>query len=282
MKSKRLEEQLRENEGELQRIRAKYFPLIASGIISGYNLYLDQFDYSKGSLFLNYLHSELYHNSVHILELFKILNNEGFTEQKPIVNNGLMNRHKILERKADYIVEDDWKKEKMRYFDTFGRELSENELSEEGLKVIGEGLQYDLLLRITNEKELRKIVDLFKRYTSKDMLDEFGRKIFYKNIPVKNKDAIIGAWDIPLLVCTNKLDKKPKKLQDFLAINQFEIQENLNKIPITISTFVKGRTNELETRLESMEIKAKKSKKYTLSVFVEGYLFRKNINPENK
>jgi len=75
------------NEEFLKIIRNRYFPLIKSNIITGYNLYSDQFDHSSGELFINYLHSELKHSDRHLLELNQLLQAEGFLEEKIIINH---------------------------------------------------------------------------------------------------------------------------------------------------------------------------------------------------
>jgi len=50
MKSDNFETLLKQNETDLRLIRAKYFPLISEGIITGYNVYPQVFNYSKGNL----------------------------------------------------------------------------------------------------------------------------------------------------------------------------------------------------------------------------------------
>ena len=262
------EELILKSEKDLQRIRSIYFPLIDKRIITGYNLYHNLFDYSNAKLFLNYLHSDLKPEDKHFQELSRILKLEGFLEERIIINNKLVDREEIIEREADYITRPHWKDPKdMRYFDERGIELSRDEAKNLGKDIIGESFQYDLLLRVSNEKELRRLVDLFKNYVSKDKLDKHGRKIIGKN-----QSAIFGAQDIPLLVCTTKNNKKPPYLVDFLKVNQFDIPEKLGNISITLSTLVGSKSKELQKFLDKQGYKIRSTKKYAFRIFVEYYL----------
>lgn len=65
------------DESKMQNIREKYFPLVAEGIITGYNMYTQTFDYSQGDLFLHYLHSDLTAEHIHFQELSEMLRQKG-------------------------------------------------------------------------------------------------------------------------------------------------------------------------------------------------------------
>ena len=174
----KFEELIRKHEEDLQRIRDKYFSLIEVGIITGYNLYLSLFDYSDGRLFLNYLHSDLRLEDRHFQELSEILRVEGFLEEKMIINDELVDRKDTIERETDYITRPNWEDPiNMRYFDFNGEELSQEEAKALKKNIVGESLQYDSLFRVKDESELRKLINLFKKYTSKHLLDKRGKEI---------------------------------------------------------------------------------------------------------
>lgn len=269
----KFEELIKEHEEDLQRIRNKYFTLIADGIITGYNLYSKLFDYSKGRLFLNYLHSELRPEDRHFKELSEILRTKGFLEERIIINDGLVDREETLEREADYITRASWDDPlDMRYFDFYGKELTREEAKVLRGDVVGESLQYDLLLRVKDEPELRKVVDLFKEYASMHILDKNGRKIIKNNDYVENENAIYNAWDTPLLICTNKSNKKPRNLYDFLAVNQFNILEQFGNNSIILSTLLRTKSKKFHKILEERKDKFQFDKKYAPRVFVEDYI----------
>ncbi len=269
----KFEELIKKHEKDLQRIRNKYFSLVEGGIISGYNLYPSLFDYSKGRLFLNYLHSDLRLEDRHFKELSEILRTKGFLEERIIINDGLVDREETLEREANYITRASWEDPlNMRYFDFDGKELTREEAKALRRNIIGESFQYDLLLRIKDEPELRKVVDLFKEYASMHILDKNGRKIINNNNYVENENAIYNAWDTPLLICTSKSNKKPENLYDFLIVNQFNILEQLGNISIILSTLVRTKSKEFHKILEERKDKFQFDKKYAPRVFIEDYI----------
>ena len=203
-------------EDDLRKIRNKYFHLIESGIITGYNLYPTLFDYSKGKLFLNYLHSDLKPEDEHFKELSGILREESLLEERVRVSNKIVDNRQIIERHADYLTQAEWEDPtSMRYFTFDGRELRLDEAKQLGIDVIGESLQYDLLIGVKNERELRKLINLFKKYTSKYKLNRRGSKVKNNGSAIINRSAISGSWDIPLLICTANYGIKPVTLQDF-------------------------------------------------------------------
>lgn len=273
MPQTKFEELLEENEEDLKIIRSKYFPLIEKRIITGYNLYPSLFDYSQGELFLNYFHSDLRPEDKHFQELSEILQGKGFLEKIVIVNSELVNGKEISERLADYITEPDWQDPfNMRYFDYEGNEISTSVAKGLGEETIGESLQYDMLIRVKNEQELRRLVDLFKKYVSKHKLSKSARIILENLDPVENKYAISKAHKVPLLVCTSKKNKKPKNLDDFLSVKQFIIPETLGDNSVILSTLVRKNAKELKSALNKGKIIPQIGKKYVLRLFVEEYI----------
>jgi len=275
MEKPRFEEILRANEEDLQRIRKQYFPLIGRGIITGYNIYSNLFDYSKGKLFLDYLHPNLRPEDRHFIELSERLKSEAGIdlESRITINSKLVDRTGLAARNADYITRPHWKNPAdMRFFDFDGRELSTEEISKmRKASLIGESLQYDLLIKIKDKQELRKIIDILKVYASQFQLDRRGRKLVKEGDYVETTDPIAGASDIPLLVCTSR-NKKPENLQDFLAICQFNITEYLGDKLVILSTLVRSKAKDIRKILVSRNAIVSADKKYALRVFVEDYI----------
>ncbi len=271
MKEEKFVQLLKERESALHRIRLKYFHLIRDRIITGYNLYQKPFTQSSG-LSLTYMHSNLKPEDIHFKELTDKLRKFDFLKESVVINDRLIEMKDRIEREADYITKADWENPMgTRYFDFDGIELSENEAKKIG-DVIGESFQYDLVFRVENEDELVHLVSFFKHYTSKFRLDRHGKKLIKNDDFVVNNDAIEGAWDIPLLVCTTEDDKKPKNLVDFLAVRQFDVLETLVDRNVTLSTLVRKYVKELQASLTKIGIVPQIYKKYALRVFVEDYI----------
>lgn len=267
------EKLIENNESALRRIRNTYFPLIAQRIITGYNLYPKLFDYSQGRLFLNYFHSDLKPEDSHFKELSEKLRESGFLEQRVVIDTRAINQEIIMPRNADYITKSDWKDPlNMRYFDFNGNEIQPEVARSSEISLIGETFQYDWLIKIKDEKELRRVIDLFKLYASKFSLDKQGRKIVENGKPKYNNSAISESWDTPLLVCTVSDKKKPKPLVDFLGINQFNVVETLDDVSVVLSTLVRSKTKELKRFLQRCSYVSKPIKKYAIRVFVEEYI----------
>lgn len=220
---------------------------------------------------MNYLHSDLRREDRHFRELSKILRRADLLEERVLINSELIDRGQVVARQADYKIEPDWDNPSdMRYFDLDGNPVLPSIAG--GLLLIGECLQHDLLLRINTESELRRAVDIFKKYASWFKLDKYGRRITRKDKLPENKDAVYGASEIPLLICTSSDNRKPKNLRDFIAVNQFDMPEMLGNNRVTVSTITKTKTADLKRTLAVDGIKAEQHKKYALRVFVDDYL----------
>lgn len=275
MHESEFERLIRENEDDLDRIRSSYFSFIRGGIIVGYNLYPDHITVPEG-LSVDYSHSDLGPNDRHFRELSNLLRGEGVPlEEKLLVNNQLINRSDILVREADYLTKREWEPTaKTRYFTPNGREIEASEITSFDGPMIKERLEYDLLVRANDEFHLRRLVNLFKKYASRYKLDRLGRKLKIGNIEVKNKDSLDGAFDIPLLTCTNISGQKPKTLRDFVKIYQFNVQENIGNSEVILSTFVRVKAGELRKVLKSLGVRNSSNCRYALRVFVEDYIDR--------
>jgi len=271
---KSFEKIIKENEKFNKRIRGTFFPLITEGMITGYNIYENLFDYTGANIFLNYLHSDLNSNDKHYKEITNILEKEGLTNNILNISHELVDSKEIKERNAIYLTRPEWEDSpRMRYFLFDGTEISIKQAEELGIDVIGEVMQYDMVLKLKNETELRRITNLLKKYVAKFKIDEFGRKIKDANgNPSINNNAISNAWDIPLIICTTRDNKKPSLLKDFLKVNQFNIKYYLKDIPIIISTLVRKKHKNLKNFLLSDELKFNIKKKYALRTFVEDYI----------
>ena len=267
---------LRENEADLARIRQTYFPLIKDRTITGYNLYTEEFDYSDAPYFLNYLHSDLKKGDKHLEELIEILKADNLDpKSRMTIKERVIDRSQIASRNAVYIVEPEWENpQNMNYFDFTGNPIP----LAQGLQtelLIGESVQYDLLLRIEDLKELRRAIDLFKKYTSKLKLDKKGNIIkVRKRISVSNADAITNSWLVPLLFCSSSDNKKPKSSPDLLNIFDVRINEPIGNKTGVVSSLVKKRIKALLSTLDSMEIEYDIQNRYALRIFVEEYLDR--------
>lgn len=278
MDTTEFEELIKKSEEDLERIRTQYFPLIEEGIITGYNLYPDKSSESESKLTLNYLHAYLKQNDRHFRKLLKVLRNEGVLNLEGIitVNNKVVDKLKVIEREASYLTSPEWKNPlSTRYFRMDGAELSTKEAMElvkkqELIKIIGEDFQYDLLIKVEDEMEMRKIIDIFKKYASKHRLGIDGRRILREDRRhIKNKNAISGSWTIPLLICTSETGLN---LQDFSKVNEFNIYDQLNNTQILLSTLVASKTDKFIEILDKDNINYKTNEKMALRVFVEEYI----------
>jgi|SRR3989344_131109 len=270
------EKLLGENEADLARIRQTYFPLIKDRTITGYNLYTEEFDYSDSPYFLNYLHSNLKQGDNHLEELVEILKVGNLDIQSRMtIKERIIDRSQIGFRNAVYIVKPEWENpQNMNYFDPEGNPIQ----LDQGLKMrtlIGESVQYDLLLRIKDLKELRRTIDLFKKYTSELKLDKKGSIVKIRGrISVPNHDAITNSWLVPLLFCSSSDDKKPKSSPDLLNIFDVRINEPIGNKTGVVSSLVKKRIKALLSTLDSKGIDYNVKNRYALRVFVEEYLDR--------
>ena len=268
-----LKELIAEHEQDLRVIRSKYFPLITQGTITGYNLYAKLFDYAQGRLFLHYLHSDLKPTDEHFRLLSRKLRQRGLLEEKVIINTGVIGKEKVTEREADYVTKAYWEDSPhMRYFDFDGNEIPVEKAKSLDEDVIGEVLQYDWLIKADNETELRALIDCFKKYASKFVLDRKGRKVIEEGRDKENKYAVPQSWEVPLLVCATTGKRKPGMLDDFLRVNQFNIPERLGNTPIVVSTLVRGKSKEFQEYLVNEGLAIQPEKRYALRVFVEDYI----------
>jgi len=271
MQKSTFQELLENNERDLYRIRKTYFPLIQKRIITGYNIYLTSLKRQDTGLFLNYLHSDLKAEDLHFKELFEKLIDSSLIAESIVVNDKLVESKEIVEREADYLTKVEWENPlDIKYFTYNAIEL-ERDKAKDLDEVIGESLQYDLVFQVEDFKDLRLLIDIFKKYTSKYKLDNMGRKISKGKIFLPNEEAITNAWDIPLLTYTNK-GIKPVDFDDFLRVSQYNIKETIGNKSVIVNTLVRRNAQKLEKILEKMRIEKEQKEKYALRVFVEDYI----------
>ena len=278
MENNKFKDILGKKADDLDKLRKEYFRFIEKGIISGYNLFLEEHDYSTGDLFLNYLHSDLKPDDEHFKEILSRLKKDGFLdlEGRILINHQLVDRGKVRERETVYLMHPEWENaENTKYFTLRGSPLSLEEAHYFEGDLVGESLQYDLLIKIKNTDELRTIINLFKKYASKNKLDRKGRKIIKDGEIVLNETAVYRAWEIPLLTCKASCSRKPKNLPDFLSVFHFSIGEDLGGTPIILSTLVKDKRKELIKELGKKK-QFSIDKVYSLRLFVEDYIDRGN------
>jgi len=81
-----------------------------------------------------------------------------------------------------------------------------------------------------------------------------------------NPNVVSEAFDVPLVICTSR--KKPKRLLDFVAVQQFSISEELKDARIILSTIVGRKSNAFKAALQRRNATiASIDKKYVLRVF---------------
>lgn len=223
-----------------------FFPAIAKGLISGYNVYHEAQKVTAKYL-INYLHSDLGIDAYgkpqpHREELMDKLRKFGPAQ--------------ITEKVTDTIVQSmatykrgDWENDPpgVRYFTLDRRELKREEIMDYPGTVVVEGLQYDLGIALETLKEVNCVVDVLNKYTYAQKVDKDGT--VHKD--QANLDAIVDAWGVPLITITHQTE------QDFagflpivkiaifrqdheastLTKNEQDLQEYLNsqKEPLQIS-----------------------------------------------
>lgn len=158
-----------------------------------------------------------------------------------------------------------------RYFTLGGRELKPEEAKNQ-INFIEESLQYILFIKISSFDELKRVIDLFKRYASKYRLDNQGRQGLIAGNVQENQEAVYGAWEIPLFVCKIDGNVKQKNLSDFVLVNQFNILETSEQETLILSTLVKRKTGRFKRALESVGVKPEINKRYALRGSVENYI----------
>jgi len=266
MNKTHFEEFVKSNEKDLRRIRNTYFPFIKERMITGYNIHMKEYPFENAEFILSYLHANLKPNDRHLRELSDILSRECSLEKIVFTNGRVINRSEILQREADYLTVPNWDDpQDMRYFTLEGDELSRDDAKKLEV-VIGESLQYNLLIRLSNEIDLRNIVNVFKKYAPKYNLDRKGNSTKFKN-----KDAIFDAWYVPMLFFSTKV-KKPKDFIDFLTVKQFNIAEIIGEKPVNFSTLVRKKAKYLKENLQTLDIPFKVNKRYVLRLAVSNYI----------
>ena len=205
MAPRTLEDLVKNHSSVLQNLRIRYYPLIAQGLATGYNLYLAPLPTPNFRFGFSYYHSELKPTDDHFNTLFQRIRNYSSTNLQPVIRGNIMSSSLVLPRNAVYLIKPEWKNPSdMHYYDLQGFPLIP---TKEGFQrlVVGESLQYELFIAVESEKELRNLANFFKRYASKDLLNMHGKKVIHNEEPVKNGLAIDDScWSVPLFVCDSK------------------------------------------------------------------------------
>ncbi len=258
---------LKSNEAELKRIRRIYFHFIKEGLITGYNLYEKESQPPNTGNVLSYLHADLKPTDKHFQELSAVIKNEFPTGYKILTQNRIVDKSDIVERNADYLTTQSWTDpQNMRYFALDGEELTRDEAKKLEI-VVRESFQYDLLINVQEENDLRRLVNTFKKYTSRFSLDQRGLRK-----KLENKYAVVNAWDIPMLFFSTPGNKKPENFSDFLTVTLFNMPETIGNQPITLSTLVRRRAKELNKLLKQMNLPFSLEKRYVLRLAVSSYI----------
>ncbi len=246
----------------MRKYRKLLFPIISKGIITGYNIYNER--PKKTTPFLvNYLHSDLDFEKgkpkAHLEELLEVLSKFG-----PVYSrNNLVNS--VVDRIAIYKI-GDWEENPkgLRFYDKDGKRLSRKNLKTYRGLVVAEGKQCDLGIEIISRKDLNKVLGLFHKYTFAHKIDKKGRPIKEQDQICFNPHAIIGAWEIPLII----ISAESMKRQDYLNIADLNISDKNHEI----STITDKSLIDLEKELNSHKVPYLVSRKFCNRAFVELYI----------
>ncbi len=263
-------QELELTESELRCVRKAFYRGIAENVYTGYNVYSNPYDIKP--FFLDYFHSDLTPRHRHFKELKKVLIKEGFLDPIPIIQARGIYKH--MERAATYLTLPLWRRSKrgkrFRFFTIDGKEISPIEARKSDLEVIGEAMEYNMLLSAKNEDDLNELLNLFKIVCSKFKLDRYGTYLKERrsNNAVENRKAIYGSDDVPLITTRTK----PVNREDLIQLINCEIPFLAGKRDVTVSTFVRRKNlKKLKSFLRRNRFNNKTSVWYALRAFVEEY-----------
>lgn len=250
---------------EILRVYRKLlFPAIGDSIITGYNVYKDK-PKECGEFVLDYLHSDLKidengkFTQPHGRELLARLQEIGKIKFKENITTAVMNRF------TNYEVQVHWENPlSMKFYDKFGREIPKEELSSFEDIIIGEDIQYDLKIELNEKKSFIQLLDILNKYAYRYEVDKEGNIKKNKNSVRKpNKNAITYAWDVPVIILNNKLNRK-----DYVTVNEIILEIQNHEADIMITT----NDERLKNYLEMQNKKFKEQVKYANRVFVDDVL----------
>lgn len=250
------------NKQILRKYRKILFPIIAKEIITGYNVYTNRSP-SKSKYMINYLHSDLgFENArpqMHLSELIDRLNKFG----PPNITNEIVNS--VVDRIAMYKI-GDWEDNPagLKFYDKDGKRLSKDLLKNYRGLIVAEGKQYDLGIEICSRQDLNKVLNLFNKYTFVHKINRNGQLINKDGQICFNKNAIHGAWEIPLIIVSaNQMRRK-----DFSNIAELVIVDKEHEISTLVDKALVGLEKELNIHKLNYSI----LRKFVDRAFVELYI----------
>jgi len=219
---------------ELEFYRKVFLPRIVSGVITGYNVYREDISYEEPFV-INYLHSKLRPEDEHRKELL----DEIKRQFNPLVIERIVDR--VVDRTANYKSERRWVMPRTEnIYDKNGRQLSLEELDSYDGPIIKERLEYDLAIKIVDEKELKELLTLLREKCYKYSIDEDGEFVYINNEKVPNPRRIRDEpWEIPLITVTNR---KPVELKGFSKIRKYQFKNSKNGFKSLTSLFTGSNT----------------------------------------
>ncbi len=219
----KLEKILQIEKSKIQKIRETLFPLIGNNVITGFNIYENQF-HQKSKYLLSYLHSELNPEDKHRQELIEKIKQYADID---IIQNMLF---EIVDRHTSYKLKSGWKAG--HYYTIKAKLLTETEANL-ALKrkdvVIGVDIQDDMKIHIDDYRELLQVIDVFNRYANTYVINKNTGKFEKKRkgkklINIFNEKAIPGSWEIPLITLSTKEKRIPDSLD---RIKEIGIDEDV-------------------------------------------------------
>ena len=205
----------------------------------------------------------------------KFLRLEGFLEMR----SGLsVESFQVRDRYAAYVQDPRWKAGRnIRCFKFDGTEISLGEAVCTKREFVVEQRQYELRLKADDEVALRRIIDVFKRFTSKVKLGFHGGflrdkegKVVENTDNVGKKNYIYNSWNVPLMTLAAK--KKPSNLRDFLLIYNFSIPLSDTQGRVFVRSLVRGRADDFKQFLTEQCLTYSTEKRYALRVFIDEYV----------
>lgn len=234
-----LEKILKQKSKEVKEYRALLFPLLGYNVVTGFNIYETK-PATASKFILNYLHSDLDENKPHRQELEEKL--------KEFFNT--LSFKKIVFEKIDrhtaYKLKKGW--EAQKYYNMSGEELKGKELEKARFlneTIIGAAYQNDLEISIDSINDLKKIIELFRKYCNFYLIDKNKGKYVMskKSNKLRNRQRIIDSWEIPLILLKSE---EELNLRSFPRVNEIKIEKDLFFIDIIVDNRTKLLTEFLQ------------------------------------
>ncbi len=248
----------------LEKSRRLFFPIIAEGIVTGYNVYRHRPE-TNAPFIVNYLHSDLSFDKTgkplpHLEELTDKLSKFGPAQIIEKITNS------IVDRIAVYKV-GDWEENPagLTFYDQNGKVLSAEDLKKHRGLIVVEGKQYDLGIELSHQTDVDKVLRLLRESVFRYEIDDDGNVKNLNDKPVINRNAISGSWDIPLITLSSRENSKKRGFRPVEEITVTELDH-------VIATLIDKNAERLRTSLQSQNVAFKRQEKLANSAFIDLYL----------